>query len=186
MIYQNLIHEFYNPLDNIVSQSRCLVQEDIKNYGTQHDQKMLFWFSDEKWIKNKFSNATVILDENDRLVGICGNRLLSDNTMKILCHYYVMKEFRNRYQSLHQVLIIPKLVEFGKANNLNGLWYSFDTFDLRHKRYSESQKRLLRGSNVSKDYIPYWDKFKFEGQVVYNNVLQDKFYLDLSSIADRM
>jgi hypothetical protein len=180
MIYQNLNHSFYDSLDQIVTNSRYTVQNDIEKYGSNNDKKMLFWFSDEKWVKNKFSNSSLIFDENRNLIAICGNRLLDDNTMKILCHYYVIKKFRNKYQSLHQVIIIPELVKFGKLNNLKGLWYSFDLFDKRHKRYSESQKRLLRGSKVPIEFIPYWNKFEFLGETVYNNVKQDKFFMKLN------
>ena len=179
MTYDNLQLINCDPFSDAVNQARKIVSDDIKTFGSLSDQKMLFWFTDEKWKKNNFTNSIVIYNEHGELIALCGNIVLDDNTIKILCHLYVLKKFRNTYQGVHQVLMIPNMVEYGKSISADGLWYSFDPFDKRHKRYSESQKRLLRGANVSTDQMPYWDKFKFVGQVTYKNTIQDKFYMDL-------
>ena len=179
MIYQNLKLMICEPFFDVVTYSRKIISNDIESFGSTTDQNMLYWFTDEKWSKNKFTNTVVICNEYNEIVALCGNKMLDDNTVKILCHFYVLKKFRNLYQGIHQVLIIPKMVEHFTNVGAYGLWYSFDPYDKRHKRYSESQKRLLKGANVSTDLMPYWDKFKFVGQVNYNNTVQDKFYMEL-------
>ena len=179
MIYNNLQLTNRDPFDDRITSARSLICNDIQQFGSANDQKMLYWFSNEKWTKNKFTNSIVIHDEHGEVVALCGNILLNDNTLKILCHFYVLKKFRSMYQSVHQVLMIPNMVEYGMSIGATGLWYSFDPYDNRHKRYSESQKRLLNGSNVPTNQMPYWDKFEFVGQVTYNNTLQDKFYMNL-------
>mgnify|MGYP006268762913 CR=1 FL=1 len=178
-MYEDLTCTICDPHDQLVDAARSAVLLDILVHGSDSDQQMLHWYADDKWRKNQFHDACLIQDKDGAFVALCGNRLMPDDSMKILCHLYTIKRYRNRYQSLHQVLMIPRLVQQAKDMCLQGLWYSIHTFDQRHKRFSESQKRLLKPGAVARDHMPYWDRFIFTETIVYNNTEQDKFYMSL-------
>jgi len=172
-MYTDINYSKLPPFDNVVNEARTCITEDID----EKDTYMKFWFSDEKWKKNKFAHCDVLYKDNE-IVALCGNVLIED-TLKIFCHLYVIKKFRKFYPSIHQTNILPAKIDFAKNHNLTELWYTIDTFDKRHKRLSDSQKYFIVGAASRKVSMPDYYKFEYKGRVTYNYTEQDKFSLFL-------
>lgn len=171
-----------HPNDTIAASSRELIVNDILSGDTNAHYMSAWYTRSNEWYEKSFSHCYLLYDNFDQLIAMSSNSLQPDNTMKILCHFYILKDFRNKYRGIHQTNIIPKDVEYGIKHNLNGIWYSIHPFDKRHKRYSESQKRLLNGSKLHEEIMPYWKSFVYVGNVIYKNVIQEKFYMDLTNV----
>lgn len=178
-MYDNVKHLILSHNNDLITKARQDIILDILA-GPSRDHYMKTWYSDN-WLDQKYDYCDLILTEDNQLISLCGAKICKDNTLKVNCRYYLMSSFRVQYRSINQVKIIPKGVEYAKNLGLKGAWYSFHLFDKRHKRYSESQKKLINGGRVSPEFMPYWKSFKYIGIVEYNGVLQDKFYMDVSS-----
>ena len=165
--------------DERVTNFRLQIIDDIGD--KQNESYMVKWFTEPKWTKNNFELINLVLVE-DKIIAISCNKVQPDNTVKVLCHYYVLRDYRSKYRSLQHTDIIPSDVEYAKSLNLSGIWYSIHAFDQRHKRYAESNIRMLNGGKVGYESQPYWPLFKYEGEVSYNNVMQHKFYFDLNRV----
>lgn len=180
MAYLDITSVRVLPSDERTVKSRQQVVNDILATSTAENH-MIGWFTHQQnWYDTNFSYSNILHNNSGELVAISSNSLQPDNTMKILCHFYVLKKYRSVYRGIHQTNIIADDVEYGLKHGINGLWYSFHTFDNRHQRYSNSQKRLLNGSKISEELMPFWKKFKYVGNVIYKNVEQEKFYMDLN------
>jgi len=171
-MYENIIHLRAPSSDQTVRQAlKCIREElDPKSYEYQ-------WYDTDNWNSVKYNYCDVLFERDTfELVSLNGNNIFhTDQSLKILGRFYVMKDKRRKYRSIQQVLIIPKAVEMATELQFKSLWYNFHCFDKRHQRYSDSQKRLLNGGKIDEQYMPYWKQFKFAGQHIWNGVWQDKF-----------
>lgn len=180
-MYSNLEFVTSGPNEELACFSREQIVLDI-NAGLESEKHMLGWFTHTPdWYVNSLTYCNMLYDKDCNLIAMASSAIQPDNTMKILCHYYVIRKYRALYRSIHQTNIIPADIQYGIDNKLNGVWYSFHAFDKRHQRYSDSQKRLLNGSGVREEHMPFWKQFKYVGNVIYKNVEQEKFYMDLTN-----
>jgi hypothetical protein len=163
----------------IVTDTRAKIVEEIRARGSSEEQHMVNWFTEPKWTKNDFTYCNVVTDGNNDLIALAASKVLDDNTMKVCCHLYVMKDQRSRYPQLLHTDVIPSDVEYAREKLLDGVWYSIHCFDKRHKRFAEANRRKIGVSGVAKAAMPYWEHFQHVGEVIYNHTPQEKFYLDL-------
>ena len=138
------------------------------------------WFVDSKWEKNQFSFTTVAYDNEGEVLGLSSSKIFPDKTMKILCHYYLLPQYRVNYRSLSQTDLIPHYVQYALSNMLKGVWFTVHCFDKRHERLKKSILRGLNGGQLSAKDQPFSSSFKYHGEITYNNVPQDKFYYNLT------
>ena len=164
---------------DVVTSARQQIVLEIKSDIGYKEKYMLPWFEDEKWYKNAFDYCDIVFRDGD-LVALSGNKILADNTIKILCHYYVMKKYRVIYRGLQQTDLIPKSIATAKTKNLKGVWYSVHAFDKRHERLIQSQIRGYNGSKLNAKCMPYWLKTEYHGEINYNHTIQHKFYIPVT------
>lgn len=177
-MYENLIVKRLSHDSCEVELARKLVVDDITRNGSNEDHHMISWFVDRYWINKPYLFCYLVYDDNE-LVSISVVTHENDNTLKIFCKFYTIKKYRSRYQAHHHVCILPDIINYATEKNIKGLWYSIHTFNKRLTRYAESQKRLFKGSNIADDFIPYRDKFLYVGNIIYNSVDQEKFYMKI-------
>lgn len=172
MMYENVLHFKLPHSDPLVSLARSKILDEL-----DPDSYEYLWYTTKNWDYVKYDYCDVLFEKDTlELISLNGNNIFdSSQSLKILGRYYVMKDKRNKYRSIQQVLIIPQAVDLAKSLNLKSVWYNFHCFDKRHQRYSDSQKRLINGGQVPEQYMPYWKEFKYVGQHMWNSVVQDKF-----------
>lgn len=171
-MYDDVLH-IRAPYDDVlVTKAREQITSEIAKSNHMSD-----WYTTSNWNNLKYDYCDLLFNkETFELISLNGNNIIQDDlSLKILCRFYVVKKHRKRYPSIHQVIIIPKSVDFALHNGLKSVWYSFHRFDKRHQRYSDSQKRLINGSKIPEQYMPYWKSFEFVGVRTWNGVEQDKF-----------
>lgn len=147
------------------------IQEDILDNGLKKDLIIYKWYKD---LYHRFSLYTLVFDEDDNFIAYSGNDL-NDNSIKILCHLYVIRKYRTIYRSITQTDLIPFMVDFAENNGYDSIWYSMEVSDPHRSKYATSQKRHLNGGKLDSKYMPFWKDFEYVGQVVYNHVIQEKF-----------
>lgn len=167
-MYDDLIHVRTDNTDPRVDAARQIIYEEIST-----DNHMKTWYT-ENWFKSGYDFCDILYDSNGELVSLNGNTFCEDS-IKILGRFHVRKNMRTKYKSVHQVILIPNTVIYAKSLGYKAVWYNFHRFDKRHERYSDSQKRLLNGSKIPEKFMPHWKDFKFMGEYLWNNVIQDKF-----------
>lgn len=179
--YKDIRIDTLHPSSDQVSEVRNLIIDELMSQK-KDNMHMLSWYQPQQWSKVKLDNCTVVYNDKDEPIALSGNKIQPDNTMKVLCYYYMFKRFRTTYKSLSQTDIIPSNVEFAKTRDLDGIWFSVHVFDERHKRLAESQKRFMNGSMLDESMMPYWKKFKYIGTIIYNHVKQEKFYASIYDV----
>jgi hypothetical protein len=158
---------------------RNKIISDITTNGHKNEQFMIEWFSEPKWTKNNFTYCQEIRDSLGHTIALSSNKILENNSMKILCHYYVMKDQRAKYRSMQHSDLIPDCYLYAKNLGLDNIWYSIHAFDTRHKRYAESNIRKLNGGKLTDKEQPYWSKIRYNGEIEYNYVKQHQFIIDI-------
>lgn len=166
-----------DPFAPEITRARAGVLADLR----ESERHMEGWFQDLKWQKNAFTFCTLIREKDGPSVALSACKIMPDRTMKILCHYYMIRSFRSAYRSLSQTDIIPWHVKRAREEKLAGVWYTIHAFDRRHERLKQSVLRSLNGGRVREEYQPYLNSFRHEGQITYNHVRQDKFYFPLEN-----
>lgn len=180
--YSQVSFEDLDPLHPFISQAREMISLEIEKHP--RDKLMLPWFSDKKWRSNQFSYSTLAWNEERKLIGMSSCRVMDDESMKILCHYYLMKDMRTSFRSISQTDFVPRYVQEARRLSLKSVWMSVHTFDRRHTRLADSIERSINreGNNrISRQQQPYVDHFKYVGEVEYNNTLQKKYVLNLAT-----
>ena len=177
-LYKNITIENHSSLSDTISLARKKISTDIIS---SEETYMLSWYQDTKWTKNNFYFSTIAKDSQNKLVAISSCKLMSDKTLKILCHYYVMKSMRHIYPSISQTNFMPHYVKYAEKHCFKGVWFSIHCFDIRRERLKKSVIRTLNGGKVDLKYQPYVNSFKYKGEMIYNNVKQHKFSYEIKT-----
>ena len=176
-LYKNITLENHSPLSKTILLAKKEILTDIISSGETY---MLSWYQGEKWTKNNFYFSTIAKNSQKKLVAISSCKLMSNKTLKILCHYYVIKSMRHIYPSISQTNFIPHYVRYAKKHRFKGVWFSIHCFDIRRERLKKSIIRSLNGGKVDLKYQPYVKSFKYKGEMIYNNVKQHKFFYEIN------
>ena len=170
--YKNIEIKDYPPLSHSVS----VMREQILNDIPLREQHIISWYNKKKWIKNNFSSSTIATDFQKNPIAISSCKLMTDQTLKILCHFYIMKKVRHIYRSISHTDFIPHYVKYAKKHKIKGLWFSIHCFNNRLKCYRQAIIRSLNGGQLDLKYQPYANLFKYKGEIKYNNVTQSQFF----------
>lgn len=169
--YKSIKLEDRSPFSEFTSLARTEVLNDVSS----KEAHMISWYQKEKWTKNNFNFSTVARDSQKNLIAISSCKVMPDETLKMLCHYYVMRNMRHVYLSISQTDFIPHYVEYAKKHCLKSVWFSIHCFDVRRERLKQSVIRSLNGGKLDLKCQPYVNSFKYQGQITYNHVKQHKF-----------
>lgn len=169
-----------DPLSKEITSAREIIIDELKSQK-KDNKHMIDWYEDKRWASYCLDYCTGVYTAKGELISLSGNKIQPDNTMKVLCYYYMIKKYRTMYRSLSQTDIIPSNVEYAKEKRIKGIWFSVHVFDKRHARLSNSQKRFLNGGNLLEHQMPYWKKLKYVGNITYRGVEQEKFYMKVDN-----
>ena len=173
--YKNINLRDHSPLSTSVS----IMREKILNDIPPKEAHTVSWYQEAKWIKNNFDFSTIAIDSNKIPIAFSSCKLMPDQTLKILCHFYIIKKMRYIYRSISHTDFIPHYIEYAKKHKINGLWFSIHCFNRRLKCYKTAVLRSLNGGQLSLKYQPYANLFKYTGEIKYNNVIQSQFVYTL-------
>ncbi|MCZ0932206.1 MAG: hypothetical protein OXJ52_03525 [Oligoflexia bacterium] len=151
------------------------VREQILNDISLKENYIKSWYCEKKWTKNDFDFSTIATDTQGNSIAISSCKLMPDKTLKILCHFYVMRKMRSIYPSISHTDFTPHYVKYAKEHSLKGVWFSVHCFNDRQKRHKKAVIRSLNGGLQDLKFQPYACLFKYEGEIQYNSVTQSKF-----------
>lgn len=165
----------YKSNDNIVSEVRLEIIQDI--IDTNQNKKLIHWY-DNNWDKQEYMCADVVTDDKDNIIWLSASEITHNGKrLKVCCRQYMIKEYRSKNISLNQTLIIPRYAEIATALGIKTLWVSFDGLDKRLERYRDSLARQM--SCTDHNLMPYYNKLKPEGYVMYKGIEQLSFICEL-------
>ena len=158
-----------------VSTTRKQILNDISS----REKHIMSWYYEKKWIKNNFDFSTIAIDSQGNPIALSSCKVISNKTLKILCHFYIMRRYRHIYRSISHTDFIPHYVEYARKHKLKGVWFSIHCFNHRQKCHREAIIRSLNGGRLDLKFQPYANLFKYTGEIMYNNVIQSQFFYTL-------
>lgn len=176
-MYDDLELIWWDPCSVSSKNIREVISTEIE-LGNKKDLYMKDWFNrSDEWYHQSFDHYEIVRKKNSKeIISVNGIKMFpKEPSMKILCNYYVRKQYRATYPMVHHVINIPFNVKYAITAKIKEIWYTIHGFDLRHKRYIEATHRQLNASNLPLKDIPIFGKFKYAGSILYKNVMQEKF-----------
>lgn len=160
---------------------------DIVNFTNQNDfNKILFWFSNEKFLQNNFDRILIYYVDN-KPISIVGGTFFNKNLYRTTQMYYILKKYRkingmNTFHYRHNGFFDFQK-ERAKKLGCTGMFISVDPFDKRHITMYHAMKNDIVGPGhmpnhlrkyTAKDFF-FIDKKFFEINytkqwVIYHNL----------------
>lgn len=169
--YKNVEIMDYPALSMPISVAREQILGDISS----KEKHMISWYQDDKWAKNKFNFSTIARDPQKNCIALSSCKKMPDNTLKILCHYYVIRRMRCNYPGIAQTDFIPHYLKYARKLHVKGVWFSIHSFSQRQEKHKMAKIRRLNVRPFGLNFQPYKGLFKYMGEIEYNNVMQSKF-----------
>lgn len=173
--YKNIKIIDYSPFSAPIS----VIREQILNDISSKENYMLSWYRKKKWIKNNFDFSTITTDPQGTPIALSSCKVMPDKTLKILCHFYVMRKMRPIYPSISHTDFTPHYVDYARKHKLKGVWFSVHCFNRRQHCHKKAILRSLNGGKLDLKFQPYANLFKYTGEINYNNVMQSRFFYSI-------